>query len=72
MLSFNYLFFQIKRLRIFIAANSDQYGAEIAIHPNKPYLYASNRGHGPLIVYEISQNGSLLQKQVRDLIILIN
>ena len=54
----------------FITANSDQYGAEIAIHPNKPYLYASNRGHGPLIVYEISQDGSLLQKQVNHIIIL--
>ena len=33
-----------------------------------PYLYASNRGHGPLIVYEISQDGSLLQKQVNHII----
>ena len=30
-----------------------QYGAEIAVHPNGKWLYVSNRGQGPLLVYHI-------------------
>ena len=44
--------------------NEVQYGAEIAIHPKKPILYVSNRGDGPLLVYDIKPNGHLQRKQV--------
>ena len=43
--------------------NTDQYGSEIAVHPTKNFLYVSNRGHGPLIMYEIKVRG-LQRKQV--------
>jgi len=33
--------------------------AAIRIHPSGKFLYASNRGHNSIAVYEISENGSL-------------
>lgn len=35
------------------------YAAAIKIHPNGNYLYASNRGHNSIAVYEITTEGSL-------------
>ncbi|MDX2429846.1 MAG: lactonase family protein, partial [Bacteroides sp.] len=34
--------------------------AAIKIHPNGNYLYASNRGHNSIVVYEITTEGSLV------------
>ena len=47
-----------KVLPSFFAAidGKPQYGAEIAVHPNGKWLYISNRGHGPLLVYHIDEN----------------
>ena len=38
-------------------------GAEIRIHPNGKYLYASNRGHDSITVFRIRANGQLTKIQ---------
>ena len=35
--------------------------AEIAVHPDGKFLYASNRGHNSIVAFEIDQNTGLLQ-----------
>jgi len=37
-----------------------EYGAEIEVHPNGKWLYVSNRGTGPMLLYHIDQKSSLL------------
>ena len=43
-----------------------EYGAEIQAHPNGKWLYVSNRGTGPMLLYYIDQEtGLLTSKPVR-------
>ena len=43
-----------------------EYGAEIQAHPNGKWLYVSNRGTGPMLLYHIDQEtGLLTSKPVR-------
>jgi 6-phosphogluconolactonase len=37
----------------------DNTGAEIAVHPAGPWLYASNRGHDSIAVFEVGAGGAL-------------
>ena len=39
-----------------VIGGKPQYGAEIAVHPNGKWLFASNSGQGPLCVYHIDEN----------------
>ena len=42
-----------------------EYGAEIQIHPNGKWLFVSNRGTGPILLYYIDPESKLLSlKQV--------
>jgi 6-phosphogluconolactonase len=39
--------------------NGANTGAEIAVHPSGPWVYASNRGHDSIAVFEIGAGGAL-------------
>merc|ERR1712110_1000721 len=43
-----------------IQSGESEYGAEIEAHPNGKWLYVSNRGTGPMILYHIDQETGLL------------
>jgi 6-phosphogluconolactonase len=39
--------------------NGDNTGAEIAVHPSGKWVYASNRGHDSIAVFEVGDDGAL-------------
>ncbi len=39
--------------------NGGNSGAEIAVHPTGPWVYASNRGHNSIAVFEVGAGGAL-------------
>ena len=41
--------------------DGDNNCAEIAVHPNGKFLYASNRGHNSIVAFEIDQTSGLLK-----------
>ena len=41
-----------------------QFAAEIEIHPNKEFVYVSNRGTGAVVVFKIKDDNSLEFVQV--------
>jgi len=43
-----------------IQSGEPEYGAEIEAHPNGKWLYVSNRGTGPMLLYHIDQESKLL------------
>lgn len=43
-----------------LVSGVEQYGSEIELHPNRKWLYASNRGTGAILVYAIAQDTGLL------------
>ena len=48
----------------FFLGDNPEYGAEIEIHPNGKWLYTSNRGTGPIVLYHIKEDGTLINKKV--------
>ena len=44
--------------------DSGEYGSEIVLHPSENWLYASHRGTGSIIVYDVSNDGLLKRIQV--------
>ena len=53
-----------KQLPLHFADEVRQYGSEIVVHPNGKWLYVSNRGRGPLLVYDIDTASGQLKQTV--------
>ena len=53
-----------KRIKFF--KNGQQYAAEIEIHPSGKFLFASTRGSGELVIYQIQDDHNLKFVQVKN------